>query len=80
VIGWTSDAPFAGAAKTGAGGALDGGGGVGVGLGCPFLASACSVSPDRDNRKATTNVEHPLRPIISILDTRAHGRRSTRQL
>ena len=39
VIGWTSDAPLAGAAKTGAGGAFDDGVGVGVDLGWPFFAN-----------------------------------------
>ena len=51
-----SDAPFAGAAKTGAGGAFDDGG-VGVGLGCPFFASACWVSPSKTKRKETRNAE-----------------------
>jgi len=78
VIGWTTDAPFAGAAKTGAGGAFDDGG-VGVGFGCPFFASACLVSADRNKRKATTNTED-IRLIIFILDTRAASRRSTGQL
>ena len=66
VIGWTSDAPFAGDAKTGAGGALDDGDGVGVGLGCPFLASAYSVPPDSKIKNPTTNAEHLLQAIISI--------------
>jgi hypothetical protein len=36
LIGWTRDAPVAGEASTGAGGAA----GVGVGFGCPPLAAA----------------------------------------
>jgi len=78
VIGWTSDAPFAGAAKTGAGGAFDDGGGVG--LGCPFLASAYSVPPDSKMENPTMNAEYLLRPIMSVLDTRVPSRRSTEQL
>jgi hypothetical protein len=79
-MGWTSDAPFAGAAKTGAGGAFDDGGGVGVGLGCPFLASAYSVPPDSKMENPTMNAEYLLRPIMSVLDTRVPSRRSTGQL
>ena len=75
-----SDAPFAGAAKTGAGGAFNDGGGVGVGLGCPFLASAYSVPPDSEMKNPTTNAEYLLRPITSIIDTRVPSRRSTGQL
>jgi hypothetical protein len=66
VIGWTSDTPFAGAAKTGAGGAFDDGVGVGVVLACPFLTNAHSVAPITKKQNPTTNGEYPLWLIISI--------------